>query len=261
MICVLLQPTTRAAERVDIHFEFRNSVVSLHEPAILLFKVHNGLNREITLDLGFDKRQHFSFSIATPERRVIRSQPLYPEGFHASGNVVVSAGGNYDQALVLNQWFRFDSVGQYLLTARVDPDFEIEGVTGLRISPEQLHLEVKPRDPQRLAEICESLSDQVKMAPNAQEAQEPALVLSYVEDPICVQYLSQILAARKLVEGRAIAGLERIGNDYAVTVLLSVLNSEYGDIPNLAREALRRILQSTSDPFVKDRIIRAGIGT
>ena len=46
------------AEQVDVHFHFRNSVITLHEPVILMITVHNGAAQEAAFDLGIDKRSN-----------------------------------------------------------------------------------------------------------------------------------------------------------------------------------------------------------
>ena len=99
----------------------------------------------------------------------------------------------------------------------------------------------------------------MKAAPNAQAAQQPALLLSYVEDPVAVPYLSQVLYTHKLVENTAISGLERIDSEESVKVLISALAYSYGDTSSLAREALRRILRKTSSPALKEEIRKAGV--
>lgn len=118
---------------------------------------------------------------------------------------------------------------------------------------------VKDRDPARLTEICGGLADQVRVAGNAQAAREAAILLSHIEDPISAPYLSQLLVAQKLVENNAVAGLERIGNEDALKVLVSALSSKYGETANLAEEVLMRILKKTSEPALKRRIMAAGI--
>ncbi len=259
ILSLAFSPSTRAAEQVDVHFHFRNSAVTLHEPVILMFTVHNGTAQEASLDLGIDKRQFLHFWLTLPNGTSLESEPLYPEGFHASGKVVIPPGGDYEQLLVLNQLFRFDSVGEYFLAAQLDTTIAVTAANSFRPRTERLQFEVKDRDPARLTEICVGLTDQVKAAGSANAAREPALVLSYIEDPISVPYLSQLLDVRKLVENSAIAGLERVGNEDAVKVLVSALTSKYGETANLAQEALKRILQRTSDPALKRRIMAAGV--
>jgi hypothetical protein len=259
ILSLALIPFTHAGEQVDVRFHFRNSAITLHEPVILMFTVHNGTAQETSFDLGIDKRQFLHFSLALPHGTTLESAPLYAEGIHASGKVVIPPGGDYEQLLVLNQWFRFDSVGEYFLAAQLDTTIAVGDRNRFRPSTERLQFEVKDRDPARLTQICVGLTDQVKAAGNANVAREPALLLSYIEDPISVPYLSQLLDARKLVENSAVAGLERVGNEDAVKVLVSALTAKYGDTANLAREALKRILQNTSDPALKRRIMAAGV--
>jgi hypothetical protein len=260
ILSLAFSPFTGAAEQqVDVHFHFRNNVITLHEPVILMFTVHNGTAQEASFDLGIDKRQFLHFSLTLPRSTTLVSEPLYPEGFHASGKVVIPPGGDYEQLLVLNQWFRFDSVGEHFLAAQLDTTIAVGNRNKFRPNTERLQFEVKDRDPAHLTEICVGLTDQVKAAGNANAAREPALLLSYIEDPIAVPYLSQLLVVQKLVQDISVAGLERIGNADAVKVLVSALTSNYGDTSNLAREALKRILQKTSDPALKRIIIAAGI--
>jgi hypothetical protein len=141
----------------------------------------------------------------------------------------------------------------------LDTTIAVTAANSFKPRTERLHFEVKDRDPAHLTEICGSLADQVKAAGNAQAAREPALLLSYIEDPISVPYLSQLLFVRKLVEDSAVAGLERVGNEDAVKVLVSALTAKYGETANLAQEALKRILKKTSDPALKRRILAAGV--
>jgi hypothetical protein len=259
ILALAFSPLTRAAEQVDVHFHFRNSTITLREPVILMFTVHNGAAQAASFELGIDKRQFLHFSVTLPHGTTLEGEPLYPEGIHVSGKVVIPPGGDYEQLLVLNQWFRFDSVGEYFLAAQLDTTIAVGDGNRFRPSTERLQFEVKDRDAARLTEICVGLTDQVKAAGNANAAREPALLLSYIEDPLSVPYLSQLLVVQKLVESTAVAGLERVGNEDAVKVLVSALTSKYGETANLAQEALKRILKKTSDPALKKRIMAAGV--
>ena len=257
----LLAPGPRSSLPAQVHvrFQLKDRVITLHEPVVLLFKVHNASAQEAVLDLGFSKIEFFHFSLTKPQGLTVRNEPPYTEGLGPSGKVVISAGGDYEQLLVLNQWFQFDSTGQYSLTAQLNTRTHLSETGNVDPKPEYIPFEIKERTPERLTKICSDLAEQVKLAPNAQVAQEPALLLSYVEDPIAVPFLSQLLGAHKLVEGSAVSGLERIGSEDAVKVLISALTSGYGDAPSLARQALGMILKKTPDPSVKEIIREAGI--
>lgn len=255
----LFSPRASLMAQVQVNFQLKDAVITLHEPVVLLFKVHNASAQEAVLDLGLDKTEFFHFSLRKPQGSTVQNEPRYMEGLHTLGKVVISAGGDYEQALMLNQWFQFDSTGQYSLTAQLNTRTDISGTGSVNAEPEYIPFEVKERTPERLQKICADLAEQVKLAPNAQAAQEPAFLLSYVADPIAIPYLKQLLDAHKLVENAAISGLERIGSEDSVNVLISALSSRYGDKSDLARESLKRIKRKSSDPIIKQMILNAGV--
>jgi hypothetical protein len=88
--------------QVDIHYRFQESVVSLHEPVVLLFDVHNGLSQRITLTLGAQDRQFFQFSLTAPDGQVVQNS-LGKEAevviFDGHGKALVEPGTHYQQPL------------------------------------------------------------------------------------------------------------------------------------------------------------------
>ena len=169
----------------------------------------------------------------------------------------------------MNQWFAFATEGAYTLTSKLISD--IETVDGSFQAPgETTQLRVNPRDPARLNKICAELARQVETAPNAEAAQEPARRLSYVEDSVAVPYLARVLSTNlgivswlprvpkellstnTLTYDKAI-GLQRIGNDDAVELLLSVVNKP-SDIGDQATRALWQIEDRISNPRLKETV-------
>ena len=53
-----------------------------------------------------------------------------------------------------------------------------------------------------------------------------------------------------------VRGLERVGDEPAVEVLLSALAANYGDIAVLARRALKRMQERISNPNLKETVKR-----
>jgi len=247
------------AAQIRLTFQLKDPVITLHQPVVMLFKAHNASAQEVVLDLGVAKTEFFHFSLKKPQGTTLENEPPYTEGLHPSGKVVIPAGGDYQQELVLNEWFQFDATGRYSLGAQLKPPTEVTGIGNINSGVEYIPFEIEERSPEQLKRICADLAEQVKLAPNAEGAREPALLLSYVQDPIAVPYLSQLLDARKLVESAGISGLERIETVDSVKVLISALSSDYGDTSNLARQALRRILSKSPDPAVKQTILNAGV--
>jgi hypothetical protein len=257
-ICFGLVTSAYSGEpgQVRVHYRLRTDTVVLHAPIVLLFTVHNGLTEPVTLNLGIDNAQFFQLSLATPDGKTLMSKPLRTEGFFSgTGIVTVRPGQEYEQKLLLNQWFPFDSVGTYRVTARLSTDIGVGEQGQLSSQGQTTRLVVKPRDAAELEGLCADLAKQIEDAPNAQLAREPALWLSYIRDPVAVPFLSRVLFARKLVESIAIMGLEKIANDDAIKVILSAVDDQFGDTAALARESLVRIeSRAPTDPALRQRI-------
>jgi hypothetical protein len=95
------------------------------------------------------------------------------------------------------------------------------------------------------------------MASTVEAAQFLALELSYANDPIAVSYLDRLLSAHTLAYEKAVQGLERIGTDEAVEVLLSALNENSGDIAELATRSLGRMQGRIANPVLRETVKKA----
>lgn len=241
---------------IRIHYELKDSTLTLHEPVIVIFAVNNDSAHAMNVDLGIDKTQFFEFSVTAPDGQVFHGGPSLREGIHTLGDVTIGPGDTYKQELLLNQWFRFNSPGSYFLEAR----FNAKGSPLGNAPPTQgrwMRLEIKPRDIDRLKKRCAELTERAETARSVVSARDPALALSYVEDPIAVPYLARVLSEHTLSYELAVTGLERIGDKTAVEALVSALNDRYADIPELARRALERMAGRISDPKLKENVTRA----
>ncbi len=249
---------TKVSKQVDVQFRFQERVVTLHEPVVLLFEVHNGLKQPITLTVGSLTRQFYDLTVTTPIGKVFHKDPFNGQVDIVTigdGKIIVAPGADYKEHLVMNQWFPFESQGTYSLTSKLTSD--IETADGdFHAESQTAQLLINPRDPARLAKICAELATQVETAANADAAQEPARTLSYVEDPIAVPYLARVLSTDTLTYNKAIAGLERIGNDAAIEVLLSVVDNN-NDVGEQARTSLTRMQDRIADPRLKDTVKKA----
>jgi len=235
---------------------------SLHEPIVVSFSVHNGLSRPIKLTLGAQGKQFFKLSLTTPDGRVFESDrragsTVSVVTFDGEGEKVLAPGENYHQPLLINQWFAFDAPGQYLLTSQLSTSIEVSGDGTLPPQTQSTRFRVSPRDPARLEKVCSELIKHVENATNVEAEREPALALSYINDPIAVPYLAQMLSHHRLNYRLAIAGLERIGNDAAIEVLLTTMNDTYGDMGDLSRQALTRVQDRIPNANLKETVRRA----
>lgn len=269
LYCLLLAMTAAAGadqrdvpkvpKQIEVHFRFQEKEVTVHEPVVVLFEVHNALSQPITVTVGALVRQFFDFSLTTPDGKMLRKDPFGGQVdivTAGSGKITVEPGSEYKEPIVLNQWFPFTSQGTYSLTSKLTS--EVETADGsFQAESETAQLRVHQRDAVRLNKICAELEKQEEIASAVATAQFPAQALSYVDDPVAVPYLARMLSAHTLAYAKAIPGLERIGNDEAVEVLLSALNENYADIAELATTSLGRMQDRIANPRLKETVRNA----
>ena len=249
------------SRQVELQLVLEEKEFTLHEPVVVLFTVHNGLSTPIILTLGAEKRQYFQFSLTKPDGQVIHSSYPPPGTVDivtfGSGQQEVASGETFRQNLLLNQWFQVDSRGKYVLNGRLTSKIEISKGQYLSDEDHTLSFHVGARDSSRLKKVCEELTNQIRNRPSVEEWQEPARMLSSIDDPIAVPYLAEVLSTHKGTENIIVPGLERIGDDPAVEALLSSLEDQSGDVSILARRALTRLEPTISNSHLKETVRRA----
>jgi hypothetical protein len=245
------------SDEVNVSFSLAETRFSLHEPIILDFAVRNGSPRPVKLGLGQDRKEAFRFAITRPGGRRVELPPLTRDGISEVGDVQVAPQQTYAQRLLLNEWFDFDTPGQYVIEARLADPARANGAAAPAEKGFRATVEVGPRDAERLRQVSAALAEKVTEADSYAEAAEAALVLSHIRDTAAVPSLEKALTAKLGVEPIVIEGLERVGDGEAVKVLISALSSPTGETSLLARSALSRIEQTTPDPTLRERIHRA----
>jgi hypothetical protein len=250
-----------APSQVNVQYRFQEGSITLNEPVVLLFSVHNGLSQPMMLALGARKTEFFRFSLRTPEGRTL--QDSRNPGDYVSVVIfgplktTVEPGADYQQPILMNEWFRFETVGTYLLTSQLTAGIETSEGTPLPQEGQTARLVVKPRDPERLENICAMLAREVEDHLSVEEWQFPAWMLSSVNDPIAVPYLSQVLATNKGAENFVVPALERISDDEAVNALVSALSDKSGDVAMLARQSLTRMQAQIKSPGLRETVRQA----
>jgi hypothetical protein len=243
---------------VSISYLFPPTQLSLHEPIVINFQIKNETAEVVSLDLGQDRKGEFLFSVTSPDGTILHLPKLRHEGLSQYGSVSVQPGGTFALRLLLNEFYdKFNMPGKYKLEARLTTPIVVAGTLQLRDPGFKGEISITHRDPARLEKVCAELAKQVEVAPSVEAAEFPALELSYVEDPVAVLSLAQVLRSHTLNYNHAISGLERIGNDDAVEVLLSALDNKFGDIAELATAALARMQERIPDPSLKETVKKA----
>jgi hypothetical protein len=233
--------------------------VSLHEPVLLNFAVENNLSQPVKFDLGQNRKASFSFTITQPDGQRVELPQYSIMGLSRHGAVRLKADQTYRQSLLLNEWFEFRSAGNYEIQVRLSKPIQTRDGRAISTQTEfLLPLKVAARNPGRLEAVCAELAAQVAAADSYDKAAEATLALGHINDPVAVPYLEKALAAGKLVEQIAVAGLERNGSAEAVEALLSALNTQPDEVQiELIRPALVRIKEKVSDPALRQKVEQA----
>lgn len=248
--------------QVTVEYVPEQTQFSLHEPVVVTFSVHNDSARSLLLTLGAQGRQFFQFSLTTPDGRVLPGSFLpkgeVPNSFVVgTGKQAVPARHDYHQILVMNQWFEFPSPGIYFLTAKLTTDIQISGNGTIAPEVRNLRIVVGPRNPVHLQKVCEKLTHQIQNAGTFEQGRNPALQLSYVQDPIAVPYIARALSSNGSYDYLLVPGLRRIGDYQAVQALLIALNDKYGGVAKTAQAALHEMAPGIADPVLRARVAEA----
>ena len=232
------------AGKVNISYSFAGDYLTLHEPVVLSFAVENGLAQPINFGLGQDREQGFLFTVQRPDGLSVRLPQLHHEGISVlSPEVLVESGQTYTQKLLLNARFDFAIPGKYEIEVQLANPIQTQDGTNVADATEfHTSLEIKPRDPEQLKQVCANLIKRLNASTSYEEAAEAANELSYIKDPIAIPYLKEALMSKQMVELIAVKGLERIGSDEAVEALTSAQKSQSREtVEELIKPALARI--------------------
>src|ERR1041384_1262029 len=239
-----------------VTFDIDPASVTLHEPAYAVFAVRNTRTEPVQFDLGFDRKEAFRFAIVRPDGRRVAIPKKGSEGFGRVGKVSVRAGETYTQRLLLNEWYAFDSPGDYTIEISVDATFTTP--SGRKLNPSGASvvrsLTVLPRNASVLERICRGLAEAARSGDSVEAQIEAARSLAYVQDPVAVPSPVQVLRTTRALQIYAVDGLARIGDQAAVDALISALSSNDAELKSAVTGGLKRIEAGTRDQAVRNRI-------
>jgi len=229
-------------EGVNVSFALPESSVTLNEPIFVDFSIHNGLTESIRFDLGKDLKTNFDFMITHPDGSKVQAPRLPTGGIGQIGKRSLVPKTTYTQRLLLNEWYQINAPGEYTIEAKLTG--QIETASGKAVTPQvsgSIHLKIHTRNPDKLKKICEDLVRTTIESLTVADAIKAALILSYVQDPVAVPYLEQVLKQAKWGKREAITGLGRIHNEEAIKILTAVAEGENEELKSAARAALSRL--------------------
>jgi hypothetical protein len=243
-----------ATGEITVSYLVPSTAITLHEPIVWRFQVHNASPVPVQLDLGKNRNENFIVSYTGPQGESAQAR-LQKGGFGVAGMVSVAPGTTYQQDILLNQWVSFTQPGKYQIEIRLlTPPTTTQETSTVEARAFRTTIEILPPDSKHLREVCDALAQRVQDARSYQKAADAALALSFVRDPVAVPYLQRVLYAKQLVEPTAIEGLEQIGNEDAARVLVDALNRVPSDVALIVRAALERMEKRISDPRLKTLI-------
>lgn len=228
---------------------------SQHEPIPLSLVITNASYEPLPVSLGYNREGGFVFTVKRPDGS-IKEIPRKgaKEGLARVGNFSVKVQGTYTQQLILNEWYDFLEPGVYQINVTLAKG---RYQTEKACLTSSFTIEIGPLDTVQMQQVCGSLVETISQnQANLEKAGDAAKALLVVKHPLVVPYLEQAMKANHGVISYAIAGLEEIGNEQAVRVLIPLLddpdpeNSDFFE----ARHALVAIEKKTTDPATLDLI-------
>jgi hypothetical protein len=261
-VILIGEASSLASGDVKTSYVFASPSFSLHEPVILKFRIHNDSGQPVRVDLGRNYVENLLVTITLPDGMTIVVPPIRRDGAARIGRFDLANGREFAQDLILNEWTDFKTAGVYGIEIHLaKPVQDADGITIQSGSQPDAYVgavEITPENPVRLASVRRLFAEKAEKSSSFEEAQDAALPLSYVDDPIAVPYLQRVLVAKRGVGLTALNGLERVGDSSAVNVLISALTmTDDPSIPVMARAALERISGATADPAERETIRQA----
>jgi len=246
-----------AQEDAMVTFQALKPNISLHEPVLIQFVVHNGSPQKIMFDLGFNRKSNFDITVIQPDGVRINVPSLNHEGVGRRGEVSLETDQTYTQVLLLDEWYDFNKIGIYEIQIKLRGSLQTEsGTPVLTKLSTKLHIHIEPSNNQQLEQICRELTKTALESP-AEKAMEAGEALSYIRDPIAVPFLAEVLKNSPFVKSLAIVGLTRIRDAQSVEVLINALKSRDPELQLLIQRGLHQIENETKDPNLKRRIADA----
>ena len=230
------------------------NVFTRHEPILLKLVITNSSFEPLPVSLGYDREGAFLFTVRRPDGSVIElPRKKVREGLSRVGRFTVEPSKAYTQQLILNEWYAFPDVGVYEIAVSLVTRAGAERVC----LDTRFNIEITALDTNQLQQACGELVEVIRRNDHdVGNVLDAAKALLVVKHPLVVPFLEEALQANHAISWLVIHGLEEIGNEQAVKVLIPMLaNPDPQDSDFLqARGALLSIQKRTTDPATLELI-------
>src|SRR5262249_42448945 len=155
----------------------------------------NGLADELSFEI-MPSYRGFRGKVLRPDRQTRTFPREDAGGAYSAKYAPIQPSSIFTKALLANRMFDFHIPGRYSI--------DLETTNLLSKGRDQtpyptagtIAIDVGPRDPAKLAEICADLEQAVMNGPEA-EGLEKATVLAHVIDPVAVPFVARLLRAKE----------------------------------------------------------------
>lgn len=241
---------------VTVSYALDTAQPTVNVPVFLKITIHNNLAEPIVVNMAVNDHGYGGFhaQITRPTGETAEAPQIMPDEVVSGTAVSVDPSETASTVVLVNKWFDFDLPGEYILEVEFARPIMTAG--GTRISnPDagRISIDVGPRDPVVLDQICANLEEQIASASVA-SSYELAEILAHVRDPAAVPFLARLLQANDKMAPVLAGGLERIADASAVDTLLRYVSDVSEDRRESARASLARIMTKTRDPDLQRKI-------
>ncbi len=121
--CGAAQCRSSGDSPLTVTFSATEPAPTLHEPVYIGVTIRNEAIHTVEIDLGADRKANFQFLINCPGAVSARPPGRIPSGYGSLGLISLSPNQAYHQRLLLNEWYLFDSPGDYSVRTGLCPEF------------------------------------------------------------------------------------------------------------------------------------------
>lgn len=228
-----------------------------HEPLVLILTIRNTSREPAEVDLGADRKGGISVGFYLPDGTRVTGRVRSHQSVSRRGRITLAPGQSYAQSLVVNEWLDLGEPGLYRVYVVVDKPIRMQSGAEIGPYPITVTATVKGKNDAALRSFCENTLKKLLTADTYAAAVDAAEALSYVQDPIAVSYLREGFQTAQPVHALLANGLEKIGSEEAIRVLLEMTRKESKGESGYLKEALRRLAPRTQDPRLRLQIRQA----
>ena len=204
--------------------------VTLREPVVVDLTLRSHADVPVSIELGRNNIGNLQLKLQKPDGGIVSIDPRRPKTADHSYTdipIILKPREQRTEPILLDEWFgTMETEGAYRLT--IDFIGRVQRGEGRPIEVVRTGswpFQMVPRDEAVLRMSCARWLQIARTSPDGNQARFAAKALSYVRDPIAVEYLERLIQRGKRLEifsvdVRGIAALEQMGTFEARDALL-----------------------------------------